>query len=251
VVQRHQWLWTIPGSLEKPVTRIDLRRRLLGEMTNIELRQKYLATRTPDWAASDLHLARERLLRARLLRGVAGLALVGAAGGLLASVFVTLTANETRGALLLLIALGSAATGGISFAVLAAMGFVVLGEVVGEETERPRGRGVSAVLSEFVEKMAETGCGLLWGVICGLLIGLLAWLADFLLDLPHQTILEIAGIGAIGGMMLAILFAWLVLMSEPTPLGRHRAAAWAALGPLPATTYFLSRLRARRRYLRK
>jgi hypothetical protein len=233
------------------VIRSDLRQRLLGEMSNVELRQKYLATRTPDWTTADLHMAEARLLLVRLLRGAVGFGLVGALGGVIGSLLAGPNTSGPSRAFPLLIALGSAVSGGISFAVLASMGFVVLGEVVGEEKEHRFGRGVRAVLGEFVDRMAEIGCGLIWGAICGLCIGLLAWLADALFDFPHRGILDSAGIGAIGGMMLAVLFALLVLTAEPTRLARNRAEAWGALGPLPATAYFVSRLSARRRYLRK
>lgn len=220
-------------------------------MSNVELRQKYLATRTPDWKLADLRMAEGRLLAARLVRGAIGFALVGAVGGVLGHVLVGPTISEPSRALPLMIALGSAISGGISFAVLASMGFVVLGEIVGEEKERPRGKGTGAVLGEFAEKMAEMGCGLVLGAICGLAIGLLAWLASGLFHLPHQGTLDSAGDGAIGGMILAVLFGLLVMMVGPTRLARRRAKAWGSLGPLPTTAYFVSRLSARRRYLRK
>jgi hypothetical protein len=226
---------------------LDLRQRLLGEMRNIELRQKYVATRTSEWAAADLRLAQERLLAVRMVRGVIGFALVGAAGGAIGDLILAKTAaTRGAGALPLLVALGSAASGAVSFALLAAMGHVVVGEIVGED--KPCGRGgygVWAIVGPIFDVGGEVMCGAIWGTICGLLIGVLSWVADAALG-PFATVTA----GAMGGALLGAIFCVLIAvvgMKRPSP----KALEWAALGPLPVHAYLLSFRSARWRYLKK
>jgi len=220
----------------------DLRQRVLGDFGNVELRQKYLATRLPEWAAADLRHAHARLLLARLLRGTLGLTAVGAAGGLVGTLWLGPAA-----AVPVAVAAGSILCGAASFALLGAAGCVVLGEVVGEERPRWQGRGAPAVLGRFIDSLSEAGCGAIWGAICGLAMGLLAAGADALTGLQAQgAILTGAG----GGLLLAMIFGVILVSSARKPAGRL-ARWWADLGPLPVSAYLATRNIARQRYLRR
>src|SRR5262249_51270008 len=77
------------------ITTHDLREQLLADLHNRELRQKYLATRTPEWIKADGRLAHERLLIIRLVRGLIGLTVVGAIGGAIGDTMGAGTASGT------------------------------------------------------------------------------------------------------------------------------------------------------------
>jgi hypothetical protein len=242
----------VPATLANEEVIVDLRTRLLRAMSNIELRQKYLATRTPAWAGADLERAAGCLLAVRLLRGVVGLALVGAAGGAIGSLLLSSPANGKAGsALPVVVGIGSALSGALSFALLGALGFVVLAEVVGEEKPRRYGGGVSAILVQMTEIWAETACGAIWGAICGLFIGLIVWLLDVTLGLPHVGALDNILAGVLGGLLLATIFGACILTAPRTKKASWMAQHWADLGPLPITTYFASCRAARFHYLHK
>lgn len=224
----------------------DLRTRLLHQPRNLELRTKYLATRTPDWALADLHLAGERLLAARALRGLLGLALVGAAGGALGEL---LASSASDGAWPVVVGLGSALGGALSFAVLGLWGCIVLPELVGEEWVTPHGQGFAGFLSRVREPLGDALCGGVWGALCGLFIGALSWPAGVLLSLPRFGDLDAVIAGAGGGMLLGGIFA--VVLALVGKKDGVEARLWAQLGPLPAPVYFFRLQDARQRYLGK
>jgi hypothetical protein len=229
------------------ITPADLRQQLVADPHNVELRQKYLATRTPESAHADIRMATERLLMFRLVRGLLGLAAVGAAGGLTAEMIRASTARESTAALPLLVAIGSSISGCISFAVLAALGHVVLPELVGED-KRPRsGHGVGALVGFIVEQIAETACGAIWGAVCGLLIGVLAWAPLLGLANPNSFAVVIAG--AIGGAMLAVILS-IVIVSAGSKATSATAFRWGFLGPLPLWAYAMPFETAHGRYLK-
>jgi hypothetical protein len=225
----------------------DLRQRLLGDLHNIELRQKYLATRTPEWTQADIGVATERLRIARLIRGFIGLAIVGGVGGAIGVALRSTTANGSSDETLpLLVALGSSISGSISFAALAALGCVVLPEIVGEDKLRRQGRGVGAFVGHVAEQIAETACGAIWGAVCGLLIGVFAWApAIGLAGFGSSSVIA----GAIGGALLAVVFS-LVILSVGPKAASAAAFRWAHLGPLPLLGYLLPFRMAHGRYLR-
>jgi hypothetical protein len=236
-------------ALANPAVTANIRQRLLGEMRNIELRQKYLGTRTSDWAAADLRMACERLLAARIVRGVMGLALVGATGAAIGDLIVAWTAkNPGAVAVPVLVGMGSMISGAISFALLAAMGYVVMGELVGEFKPCRSGRGVRAMFGQVVEVSTESACGAIWGAICGLAIGALACIADLM---PRIGTLDLVIVGAVSGAMLGFIFAVLLLAAADRNGGSSQTLVWAALGPLPFHTYFFSVSMAHRQFLGK
>jgi hypothetical protein len=220
----------------------------LRDLPNVELRQKYLATRTPQWTQADIGLATERLRMARLVRGSIGMAIVGAIGGAIGVALRSTTANGSSDeALPLLVALGSSVSGSISFAALAALGCVVLPEIVGEDKLRRPGRGVGAFMGQVAEQIAETACGAIWGAVCGLLIGVFAWAPAIGLAGFGSSSAVIAG--AIGGALLAVVFS-LVILSVGPKAASAAAFRWAHLGPLPLLGYLLPFRMAHGRYLR-
>ena len=221
---------------------LDLRQRLLHDSGNVELRQKYLATRPPAWIDADRRHAHGRLLLARLLRGTLGLTVVGAVGGEVGVQWL-----GTAAAVPVATAVGSILSSAASFALLGALGCVVLPEVVGEEKTRRQGRGTTVVLAQFLDSLAEAGCGGIWGALCVLAIGLLAGVADGVLELQSHGP---SALGAVGGMLLGVVFGAIVLRGASRQPGRL-AHWWAELGPLPVTAYLFSRRAAQRRYLRK
>lgn len=228
----------------------DLRERLLGQLRNLELRTKYLATRTPEWASADLRLAGARLLVARAIRGILGLALVGAVGGALGDLLLTPAAKASGGgAWPVVVGLGSVLSGALSFAVLGALGYVVLPEVVGEEWESRHGQGFAGVLDRVWEPLCDALCGGVWGALCGLCIGALSWVADASVGLPPFGSLDRVIAGASGGVLLGSLFG--VLLAVAGKQDSARARCWAQLGPLPVPAYFFFLQAARTRYLRK
>jgi hypothetical protein len=230
----------------------DLRERLLGNLPNVELRQKYLATRTPRWTQADLRLANERLLAARVVRGLIGFAVVGAVGGAIGDMLFARTVPATTAvATPVLVGAGSVVSGAVSFGLLGAFGQVVVSEIVGEEWESAYGRGVPALFARFGERIMEILCGATWGAICGLLIGALAWAADAALGLPRVGALDRVLAGAVGGVLLGLVFSVLVIGAVGRREPGAAARRWAALGPLPMVAYFFSVPMARQHYLRK
>jgi hypothetical protein len=229
--------------------RPNLRDRLLDQLNNVELRQKYLATRTPEWASLDRLRAWKGLLLARLTRGIAGFALLGAAGGGIADLVVGSSAAPGGTVMVAAVGLGSAVACSISFALLAAAGCVVLPELVGESKESRTGRGVRAQLGRVLDTLLEAGCGAMWGGICGLLIGVLAWVANGLVQVAGAAPLARIPAGAAGGAILAGLFAMFLF----TGVGRQMTAAaafrWGELGPVPLLAYGFSWRRAPQRCL--
>ncbi len=226
---------------------VDLRQRLLGALDNIELRQKYLATRLPEWLHADRQRAADGLLFARILRGILGFTLLGGVGGALGDLAV----SQPGTALPVVVALGCAVAGAVSFAILAVLGFVVLPEIVGEERKIRHGHGLPATLGRIADILAEAGCGAIWGGMCGLLLGALTWLADAAVGLPHDLTFAAAFAGAIGGLLLALLGAFFLIVVVRGQPPNHTACQWADLGPLPLLAFLGSRTAARRRFLHK
>jgi len=240
-----------PDEASPPVaTGPDLRERLLNQPRNLELRTKYLATRTPAWALADLRLAGERLLAARMVRGILGLAMLGAAGGALGDLLLmTSTQGSGGSAWPVVVGVGSALSGALSFAVLGALGCIVLPEVVGEEWETQHGQGFAGFLSRVREPLGDALCGAVWGALCGLFIGALSWPAGTLLGLPQFGAFDRVIAGASGGMLLGASFALVVAVAGKKDGAQARR--WARLGPLPAHAYFFFLQAARKRYLRR
>jgi hypothetical protein len=228
------------------ITPADLRQQLVADLRNVELRQKYLATRTPESAQADIRMATERLLTVRLVRGLIGLAAVGALGGVIAEMIRASSARETSAALPLLVAIGSSISGSISFAALAALGHVVFPELVGEDKKPRSGHGVGALVGHIAEQFAETACGAIWGAVCGLLIGVLAWVPA--VGLASLGALAAVIAGAVGGAMLALIFS-IVIVSFGSKATSATALRWGFLGPLPVWVYALPLETAHGRYL--
>jgi hypothetical protein len=224
-------------------TPADLRHQLVADLHNVELRQKYLATRTAEWVQADIRVAGERLLMVRLIRGLIGLAAVGVAGGVIGDLIRGTTATGTT-ALPLLVAIGSSISGSISFAALAALGQVVLPEIVGEDKKPRSGHGVGAIVGHVAEQIAEIACGAIWGGVCGLLIGVFAWAP--VLGFGHLGSAALPLAGAVGGAMLAIIFSIVIVSSKTTSRVAFR---WGFLGPLPVWAYALQFETAHARYL--
>jgi hypothetical protein len=228
----------------------DLRERLLSQPRNLELRTKYLATRTPDWALADLRLAGEGLLAARMVRGILGLALVGAAGGALGDwLLMNSPQGNGGGAWPVVVGVGSALSGALSFAVLGALGYIVLPEVVGEEWETQHGPGFAGFLSRVREPLGDALCGAAWGALCGLFIGALSWPPGTLLSLPRFGEFDRVLAGASGGVLLGASFA--LVLAVAGKKDDAKASRWTELGPLPFQAYFFFLQAARARYLRK
>lgn len=229
----------------------DLRERLLNQLGNIELRTKYLATRTPEWANTDLHLAHTRLMTVRMVKGIFGLALVGTAGGALGDLLLSAEVKQNGGgAWPVAVALGSALSGALSFAVLGALGIVVLPEVVGEEWESRHGSGLAGFFSRVQEPVVDGLFGGFWGGLCGLFIGGLTWGADITIGLPRFGMHDRVLAGATGGVLLGCIFGLLILALSGSQPGT-RAQRWSLLGPLPLVAYGCSLAAVRKRYLRK
>jgi hypothetical protein len=228
-------------------TPTDLRQQLVADLDNVELRQKYLATRTPESAQADIRMATERLLTVRLVRGLIGLAAVGALGGVIAEMIRASSARETSAALPLLVAIGSSISGSISFAALAALGQVVVPELVGEDKRPRQGHGVGALVGHIAEQLAETACGAIWGAVCGLLIGVFAWAP--VLGFAHLGSAALPLAGAVGGALLAIIFS-IVIVSVGSKATSATAFRWGFLGPLPVWAYAMPFQTAHARYLR-
>src|SRR5205823_1240932 len=132
-------------------------------------------------------------------------------GGAIGDMMLAKSAHGTGNvALPPLVGLGSAISSCLSFAALAVMGIVVLGEIVGEEKEWRPGRGVGAIIGGALEKCAEAVCGGIWGAVCGLLIGVLVFAIDAFVGLPRSGPLDTVFAGAMGGLVLAAVFAGLV-----------------------------------------
>ncbi|MBL8792558.1 MAG: hypothetical protein JNM56_01505 [Planctomycetia bacterium] len=219
----------------------DLRQRLLREPGKRELRIKYLATRTAAWAEADLRFAGERLLLARAGRGLLGLALVGAAGGAIGD---WLFATSGSSAWPVVVGVGSALTAALSFAVLGALGCVVLPEVVGEEWESRHGTGFAGWFSRVQEPLCDALLGGVWGALCGLFIGVLSWPGGRLLGTVDPILA-----GASGGVLLGAVFA--VVLAMRGKRDGLNARHWACLGPLPVHVYWFSLRHAHRLYLHK
>src|SRR5271165_3506420 len=116
-----------------------LRERLLGEMRNIELRQKYLATRGSALVHADLCFTRRRLLAIEVLRGALGLAMLAALGSAVGEWLLAGTVNASgRFAGAMKVGVGCALVAALTFAILGALGHVVFGDLVGDFRQRHR-----------------------------------------------------------------------------------------------------------------
>jgi hypothetical protein len=226
-----------------------LRGMLLRDPRNAELRQAYLALRTEQLARADLRMAVRRVAAARLVRGSAGFAGFGLAGGLLAGPFLEAVARPVHGAVGLGITLGvvCAAVGAAGFGGLGLLGHVVLGDLVGEEHWQERGKaGLGSALGALAGRLVEAAGGAVWGAACGLLIGVLAGVVGALLELPTDAWPTLPLAGAAGGALLGAALSALVGIRGPAS---PAVQDWGGLGPLPPLAYFRSRRGARRRYL--
>lgn len=240
------------ASIDSPVKPADLRERLLSDLRNVELRQKYLATRTAGWAALDLRSARERLVMARVIRGIIGLILVGMVGGWLGELLLPPRAAATGArALPIVVGVGSVLCGGAVFALLGSIGCVVLPEVVGEERVSSHGSGAAAVFGQFMEAQMDATCGGVWGAVCGVFIGLLTLAVQLTIGLPQVGSVDAISAGAIGGGLLGIVFGTIVYLTDRRNGPSNNARAWANFGPLPLVAYLLSARWAGKFYLSK
>lgn len=237
-----------PGGAPGPAV---LRQRLLNDMHNVELRQKYLATRSPDLARADLCHARRRLLAIELAGRVAGLALVGAFG---ACAGFVLLAEVIPGigpfAAAVKIGVGSAAVAGLAFALLGACGHVVFAEIVGDYRERRR-RRVASFWPFLVDTSIEFVGGAAWGTVSGMLVGAAAGVAAFLLSLDGAALPSLIGAGTMGGSVLGLLLASLAIVARCLSGLYLGGEDYAALGPLPLASYLGSAGAARRKFLRR
>lgn len=139
--------------------------------------------RLPDFVAvlDRLSLIQARRPRPRRIRpsrtagSLLSLTAAGTAGGAVGEVILARSARPIDSmSLLMATATGSAISAAVLFAALAAVGFVVFGDVVGEiepreATRRYRGRG-----GRLVALVAEMVAGALWGVGCGVAVGVAA-----------------------------------------------------------------------------
>ncbi|MBY0522725.1 MAG: hypothetical protein K2R98_04980 [Gemmataceae bacterium] len=217
-----------------------LRERLLGEMSNVELRQRYLAIRGSVERTQDLGHARRRLRVLQIVRGVLGLALVGFTGSMVGEWMLGATVRASGGfAIAVKVGTGSALVAATVFAVLGALGHVVFADVIGDFHERRRMPFRWATLMEVA---IEFHGGAIWGAVCGLLIGAITG-AVGLQCLHADAVLG----GAIAGAILAALGIRLRAVKG----GRSAEADYADLGPLPWRGYLTSSMKARGNYLRK
>lgn len=220
----------------------DLRRRLLADLHNVELRQAYLAHRTTAWIEADRQRAFRCLLVARWLRIVAGFALLGLIGT--ASGQALLGGDGSR-SYPILAGIGSSLVVACVFALLAAGGHVVFPELVGEVTASPPETSEGSWLGRLWDRAVEIACGTFWGALCGLLIG------------PAVGLVQVCGVrqeyallaGSAGGALTGVGFAVLVTLLGRAS-ARRLACWWAELGPLGVSAYLFSE-QAARRYLRK
>lgn len=228
-----------------------LRQRLLADMANSELRQKYLATRRPAWARADLAFARRRLLALEVAGRVLGLAALGGAGGLLGFVLCRETIPAVGPvATGFKAAVGAGLAAAVVFAVLGACGHVVFGEIVGDYRDRRRRkRGAWGPL--LLDGVVEFIGGAVWGAVCGMACGGGAALAQWTLALNGAAFLGMAAAGAGGGAALGLLLAGAALLIRHLGGLGLGGADHAALGPLPLLAYLHSPARARRRFLRR
>jgi hypothetical protein len=206
---------------------------------------RYLDARPSALWAADVRHAHPRLVTVGCVSVTVGFALVGAAGAF-GVVSLLLRPGKASGAGSMLAALGTGGMlcGAIAFAVLGALGHVVLAELVGErsaESSRPSSRA-AAIARVLVEAVG----GALWGAVWGLFIGIISGVIEVFV-LPNA---ELIVAGMLGGMIVGLTAALLrmVLARSRGPGGL--ACEWAWLGPLPTWAYGLPFSWARRRYLR-
>jgi hypothetical protein len=222
--------------------------QILGEMRNVELRQKYLATRGPALVRADLCFTRRRLVAIEVVRAAVGLALLAALGGIVGEWLLAGTVNASgRFAGAVKVGVGCAAVAAGMFAILGALGHVVFGDLVGDFREcRRKSTFRWAALLEIPVEFAG---GAIWGTVCGTLIGCLMGLGCWLLDLTPVEPGELIAVGAAHAALLGAVLTVLGLLVRRLRQLEELGANFATLGPLPLLAYFFSRTAARQEYL--
>jgi len=231
-----------------PSDSASLRERLLGEMSNIELRQKYLATRGPCLVRADLRFTRRRLVAIEVVRGALGLAALAVLGAAVGEWLLASTVNASgRFAGAVKVGVGCAGVAALTFAILGALGHVVFADLVGDFRERRRKSGFR--WSALVEIPVEFAGGAIWGSVCGALIGSATGVGCWLLDLAPVGSGQIVVVGAAHAALLGATLSLLGLLMRRLRQFEEFGSDFAVLGPLPLLAYFFSRRAARQKYL--
>jgi hypothetical protein len=239
----------MPGEPLRDKGPAHLRQRLLGDIFNVELRQKYVATRGPELERADLRLARRWVRAARLLGGSVGMAVLGALGSVIGAWLLASLSQPSGGfPAAAKVGVGSALLAGGVFGLLGALGHVVFAELIGDYSETEERRFPSSWAS-LVDGAVEFIGGAIWGIVCGAATGVVVGSASHLLGITIEGWPGLIISGAAGGGVLGLLLAALALI---LPRGAGPVGAeHAALGPLPLHAYFFSPERLRQKFLRR